>query len=477
MTKSKIVVNSGIYTVISLLQKGINFLLVPVLTSYLTTHDYGIVAVVTAINAFLNVIYLLSLNGCLNRFYYEYKDDPEKIRVLFGTIVTFVILFSSTITVILVLGHSYLIDPFLEEVDFYPYMLLGMVSVLFNPVFTIYQNTLQAKQQGKLFGKNNMMFFLVNLGFLLFSVVLMGFKAEGVLGSLALTNIIFCFVTIGKFGKEIKFGIDLEILKQSLKYSLPLVPHSISGVATALIDRLFVNNMISTAAAGIYTLGSTFGGLIFLVASGVQQAFAPWFNQQIKNNQSHKIPMFASALVLVYCILALGVSFFSKELIQWVTPEAYHGAWKVVPIIAFAFVFHASYYFFSAPFFYDISGKGSRTLPFFTIMAAVLNICLNYFLIKGHGVMGAATAALLAKFFLVLALRFSYKRFEVILYDSKVLILVPILFFALAITVYLEPALIIKGLIYFITILFVVLIFRRKIRIYLNEYRGLIKKQ
>ena len=53
MIISKIIRNSGIYSVLNLLQKGINFLLIPILTVYLTTYDYGVVAVVTAINAFL----------------------------------------------------------------------------------------------------------------------------------------------------------------------------------------------------------------------------------------------------------------------------------------------------------------------------------------------------------------------------------------------------------------------------------------
>ena len=155
MGSPKILINSSIYSILNLFQKGINFLLVPVLTSYLTTYDYGVVAVVTAINAFLNIFYLLSLNGCINRLYYEYKDDVERVKKLFGTVVTFVFLFSVSLSFVFLLSHKYLIDPFLRDVSFSPYMLIGMVSVLFNPVFTIFQNTLQAKQEGKKYGKNN----------------------------------------------------------------------------------------------------------------------------------------------------------------------------------------------------------------------------------------------------------------------------------------------------------------------------------
>lgn len=436
--KSKVLQNTGIYGIINLLQKGINFLLVPVLTSYLTTYDYGVVAVVTAINAFLNVFYLLALNGSLNRFYYEYKDDKSKVRELFGTIVTFVFIFSLFLSIVIFLGRNILLVPFLDNIEFYPYMLLGMISVLFNPIFTIFQNTLQARQEGKRYGRNNLAFFITNISLLLIAVILLRLGARGVLGALAITNGIFFLFTIYHFSKELKFGINAGILKESLRYSLPLVPHSVSGVATSIIDRLFVNNLLSTSLAGVYNLGSTFGGIVFILASAMNQAFVPWFNERIKASQMELIPKPAKWVIYFLSIIALGVSFFGKEVIQLVTPEAYHLAWKVIPFIAFGFVYHGIYYFFSMPLFYDISGKGSRTLPLFTISAAVLNILLNLALIDIFGLIGAAISLLLTRFLLTLALSQTYKRFLSIKYESKTMILVPLLLFLLSLVVFIE---------------------------------------
>ena len=334
---SKILKNSAIYSGLNLLQKGINFILIPVLTAYLTTYDYGVVAVVTVINSFLNVFYLCALNGSLNRFYYEYKEDEEKVKKLFGTVVTFVFLFSVFLSIILGFGHQFFIDPFLKDIEFYPYMFLGMISILFNPVFTIFQDTLMAKQEASKFGLNSFLFFLTNLTFLLISVIFFGYGAEGVLGSLALTNIIFFIYTLTRFGKDIQLGIDFPILKQSLKYSLPLIPHSIAGVTTSVIDRIIINSFLSTSMVGIYHLGNTFGGILFIVASSVNQAFVPWFNEQVKMDKHDEIPIKAKLLIIFYCILGLGLSFFGKEVIWWLTPEAYHESWMVIPFIAFAF--------------------------------------------------------------------------------------------------------------------------------------------
>ena len=203
MEVKKLIKNSSVYSVISLLQKGTNFLLIPVLTLYLTTDDYGIVAVVMTINAFLNVFYLMALHGSLNRFYYEHKADETLIKKLFGTIITFVLINSIVLTIIIYVGRNVFLKPFLDDINFYPYMLLGLVSVLFNPCYTIFQNSLQAKQKGNAFGKNNMLFFVTNLTLLLVGVIVFGKGAIGVLGALALTNVLFFskapFKSLGDF--------------------------------------------------------------------------------------------------------------------------------------------------------------------------------------------------------------------------------------------------------------------------------------
>lgn len=473
MLKSKILRNSGIYSVLNLFQKGTNFLLIPVLTAYLTTFDYGVIAVVTAINAVLNVFYLLSLHGSLNRFYYEYQNDEDKVKRLFGTIVTFVFLVSIFLSLIIVIWHRWILDPFLNNVDFFPYMMLAMISALFNPTFSIFQSTLQAKQHGKRFGKNNLMFFLTNITFLLLSVVVFNLGIKGVLGSLALTNIIFFIYTLSSFGKDIDFGIDFKILKSSLKYSLPLLPHSLSGVVTNVVDKIFINNLMTTSFAGIYNIGNTFGSIVFLIASGVNQAFIPWFNEQIKEDKYNEIPQKAKLLIVLYSIIALGLSFFGKEVIYFATPETYHEAWEVIPFIAYAFVFHGVYYFFSAPIFYDISGRGNRMLPLFTISAAILNIVLNLVLIPKYGIIGGALATLISKFILVISLSFVYNKFLNIKYEKLSMIFIPLIYLVISLISYYPfnfyNGLFIKIATFIIIIMVTIWLFKKAIRSLLKQ--------
>lgn len=436
MSQKTLLVNSSIYSFLMLLQKGINFILVPVLTLYLSTRDYGTISVITAISAFLNVFYILALNGALNRFYYEYKDNNELVKRLFGTIFTFMFFNSVVITIIIFFSRKWILEPFLGDIEFYPYMLLGLVSIIFNPFFFIYQSALQTRQKSVLYGKNNLAFFLVNLTLLLIAVIVFDQGAKGVLGALALTNFTFFLYTFFSFKNDLFFGISVDILKKCFRYSFPLIPHSLSGVATMLIDRILINKLINVSLVGIYSIGNNFGSIVFLIASGVNQAFVPWFNQRMKENDSRQVPQKVKLLILFYCILALGISFFGKDIIVLVIPEDYHNGWKVIPFIAFAFVYHGVYYFFAGVLFYDIKGRGNKIIPIITISTAILNIVFNIILIPKFGIIGASIATFISKFILGSSLSFFYNKFEDIEYPVRYMIFLPLFFFSISLLNY-----------------------------------------
>lgn len=75
----KVLFNSGIYTITSIFQKGIGFILLPLFTIYMTSEDYGIVSIVNSFVQVLSLLFTLSLNGAVQRYYYKYKDELEKI--------------------------------------------------------------------------------------------------------------------------------------------------------------------------------------------------------------------------------------------------------------------------------------------------------------------------------------------------------------------------------------------------------------
>ena len=73
--QSKLAKNAAIYSVFTLLQRGLGFFLLPVYTTVLATEELGIISTATAIISFLVLLFGLSLRGSTAFYYYEYKDE------------------------------------------------------------------------------------------------------------------------------------------------------------------------------------------------------------------------------------------------------------------------------------------------------------------------------------------------------------------------------------------------------------------
>ena len=70
-SKGKLLTNTVYYTGMSFIRNGLSFLTLPILTSFLTPEDYGIVGLVTTISGF-GSIFFGGVNAACYRFYFKY---------------------------------------------------------------------------------------------------------------------------------------------------------------------------------------------------------------------------------------------------------------------------------------------------------------------------------------------------------------------------------------------------------------------
>ncbi|MFU7517990.1 lipopolysaccharide biosynthesis protein, partial [Clostridium sp. HCS.1] len=97
-----------------------------------------------------------------------------------------------------------------------------------------------------------------------------------------------------------------------LKYSLPLLPHSFSGWAVSMIDRLFLNGYEGLAVPAIYSTGSQFANIINVITVAVNQAYVPWFFEKMKDKEKNELEIVkvSEYTTIIYCFLAMGMSLF-----------------------------------------------------------------------------------------------------------------------------------------------------------------------
>ena len=432
-SKSRLLKNSGLYSVIQILQKCIGFFLLPVYTLFMPTEEKGLSDVVLTTVAFFSIFYTFAITSSVLRFYSDYKEDEKKLKDFWGTCTVFVLINGIIMTVLLIIARNFTLMPMTDwKVEFYPYLIVGLISITLNPVYSIFQSTLQAKEESKKYALNNLFYFLCN--FLLNILFVVGFKLGGlgILLALAITDLFAFIYTVIVFFPNITLRINIKYLKEALKYSLPLLPHTLSGSIIAAVDKLFLNKFIGLGVTGIYSIASQFGNIISVVTTAVNQAYVPWFFNKMRDKKKNEkeIVNIAESLTMAYGFLAMVMSFFVPEIFKIFLDHKYLEGWKIIPTLVFAYVFNGIYYFFVNPLFY--SKKGVKYIAIGTFTAAILNSVFNIVFIPIWGSIGAALASLMANIIACLLIYFISKKLEPLKFNVIKMFSIVAVFYGLA---------------------------------------------
>ena len=388
LLRSKLFKSGGIYTVASIIEKAIPFLLLPILTRYLSAEDYGIVSMFTVLVGL--AMPMVGYNGYSGVLRNYFKDDID-IPVYIGNILY--ILFASS--VLAGIG-IYLFSEFIATYSKFPKDWLGIVLLVAVGQFSI--NIIlvnwQAQNKAIQYGAFKILLTLLNLGLAILLIVGMGYGWEGrVIGQFVAFSL-FGILAIGILWHKglIKFQIAYGYIKHALSYGVPLIPHVLSGFMITMIDRVFITNMVGISETGIYTVGYEIGMIISVLASSFNKAWTPWLFEKlnhINEEIKRKIVQFTYGYFILILCMSLVLSFMAPWFMKFFVGEDFLGAASYVPWIAIAYAFQGMYLMVTNYIFYE---EKTQLLAWMTFIAAGANIVLNYFLINAFGAIGAAQA-------------------------------------------------------------------------------------
>ena len=402
--KGRVLENSFLYTFSSLLVKAIGFFLLPIYTMFLTPEDYGITNIVNSFNHVAMFIVAFSLYSAVTRFYADYKDDREKLKRFYGTVVIFVFISGIIFVSLGFFLNKLLISWFFGGISFYPVVVIALLSLTFVSLQTIHQNIIQGMQQGKKLTIRNLSVFGFQVGLNLLLIGAFKLGAVGVLLATLIINIGYFIYMIFDLKRNdlLTFCIDKKLLREALEYSIPLMPHNLSTHIASFASRVFINNSGSLSSVGLYSIASQFGMIIDTVQVSVNKAFIPWFYDIMNTTIGKKkkeIVELSSFLLILYTIFYMGIGLFSQEVIILMTSERYVISWTIIPILVMAFSIKSIYYFYVDVLFYY--KDATRKIFIATITGSLADILFAVLLVPNYGMYGAAVAFLIAKIIIV----------------------------------------------------------------------------
>lgn len=436
MAINKILKNTSLYTLCALLQKGTGFLLLPIYTTYLKPEDYGTMNLILSVTGFLSILFLASLNGAAARYHFRYTMTKGQ-AVVWGTILLIVLLNSLFWGLVFIIFHDILLTPLTEGISFYPLLFLAILGTMLSPLYLFYQQWLQCVQDGVKYALNLISNFLLQVSLNLLMLIVFHQGVLGMILSSFIVSVVFFLYSIISFLPYVTLRINKKIVVSSMEYSMPLIPHSISGYLSVMQDRVLLNRIVGIQQVGLYSVANQFGNILNLFTSSINQAFTPWLYQKLEkvdeSSSYESIYKFAEMSNVLCCLVALLITMFSPELIQLMTAEEFYSSWQPIVFITFGYVLNGLYFFFSKSLFFS----HTKYVMIISIATVILNFIFNVIFIPHYGYVGTGLAFLLSQFVSsIISLILSMRLVPYLRYHWKKMYLSCIIFFLLCISIF-----------------------------------------
>ncbi|MCE2711283.1 MAG: oligosaccharide flippase family protein [Cryomorphaceae bacterium] len=385
----------GIYTFSNIVNAGIPFLLLPVLTTYLTTEDYGILS---NFNALANVMIPLIGINLMSSVQVQFLKEEVDFKSYVSTGFYFNILLTLFFSLILI-GFSGKVSHWTGVPT--QFLVFALLYGLFNTVIEVLLAVWRMEDKSWNYGIFRIGRTMLEIALVFILVIVFRLNFSGSIYALFWSYLIATFVAVFILvRKQILWGLfRQEYLSHVLRYGAPLIPHSLSAVAIMYADKLILTHYHGLSANGIYSVGFMVGQLIGLLQNSFNQAWVPWVFQKLKNgDQADKVKMVKLTYVYIVAILvAVVLLWLVLPWIYMLFGKDFQQGREMVLWVALGFAFNGMYKMVSVYIFY-LEKTGLIALN--TVLAALLNVTLSFSLIPAYGAMGAAYAQLISMFVL-----------------------------------------------------------------------------
>ena len=370
----------------SILQKGISFIVVPIFTRVLTTEQYGTYSLYLSWLQILTIITSLYLYyGVFTNGMNNYDTDRDRyISSMQGltlsiTAVVFIVFLVTQNTWSSVLGLA-------------PHLIFLMfIEMAVTPALSFWSGRQRFEYKYRklvivTLGKS-----IVNPILGLIMVSLAEDKATARILSVVIVEVCFCgIIMIYQFLKG-KRWFDAKYWKFALGMAIPLLPHYLSGMILNKGDQIMISKMVSTSAVAFYSVAYNIGMLVQIFTNAISNSFTPWIYQRIKVDKYEKIPETINFLMLLVAAISLCLMLLSPELVLLFGSSGYASAAYVIPPVAASVFFIFLYNILATPQFYF---EKTSFLMVSSILAAIINLGLNYIFIKQYGYVAAGYTTL-----------------------------------------------------------------------------------
>lgn len=370
---------SAIYGITPFIPRILSVILLPILTKYLTSTDYGIIGSITSITFAVQALHDLGLRALLPNYFYKSRGHYKVMwREIYGFLSLWMILYALIQATLL----YFFIPKEAESNKWLIIILSNFSTVFFGPTSIIgnmyYQLSLKPMPVAIRGLVSGIITILANF------VCVVYFKwgylgaYVGTFAGLFLVNASYWPVLNRKLGLSPIYKFKWRSIKQALKVSLPTIPHYYTAYLMNSTNVVAMNYYDSSQAEiGHLTMAQNINNMFNTVINAVNQVFSPMCYQYIRENNPKEMKrMFYTYALIAYSLTFL-YSLWSKEAYSiLISNEELAATYRYSIVLAMALNYRPLYVYSSNYFFYH-----EKTIQLLGISLVSGLICTAFYFI------------------------------------------------------------------------------------------------
>lgn len=377
---------SLIYTISNTFNAAVPFFLLPILSSYLSKDQYGMLSNFQIFLALIIPVVSLNSDSALARRYYE--KDNGNIKSYLNTASTF----SLTIAILLFCS-TYVLDLFINRVlqIEWLYIRLGVAIVYVRVLMNLSLNYFQASKRPFSFSGLSLSYTVLNI--LLTLMFLSGWNTgwqSRVYGQLVASGVVFFWFYIFFLKREFNpFQTSRLELKYLTNFGLPLLPQAFFSAAVIAIDRFILTGLLGSDVNGVFSLSFQLASILSFFTISLNSAFVPWFYGKLNSGRlGDKLEVVRMTFKGWAIIIVAGIAllFLTPFIFDWFIDDKFEESISYIPVLILGFVFQGFYFSVSNYLTYL---KSTQVLGKIAVIIVIVKLPLSYFLIRHLGVLGA----------------------------------------------------------------------------------------
>ena len=189
---------------------------------------------------------------------------------------------------------------------------------------------------------------------------------------------------------------SLSLAKTLLKESWPLILSGLTIMIYMRIDQIMLGQMVGDKAVGLYSAATRISEVWYFIPMAIASSVSPAIYAAKEVSEAlyyQRIKQLIRMLVLISLVISVPMSFMSSTLITILFGNGYAEAGQILAIHIWASVF-VFMGVATSPWF--IAERLTEFSFHRTLIGAIVNVVLNFYLIPKYGGVGAAISTLIA---------------------------------------------------------------------------------